>query len=262
MLKKTVGALLAMLCAGGLLAGVASAKDEVLLQEMVNLEKTYIPPLFFTNQPDKVQAANKAMKLLRAEWNGFKQAYYDYKPDYANWQRYFDDIEFAIQDAEAVVASVTAENPQTLVLAHEALEGVRATMLSLRPQNGFPKFITDKLTIYHDPMEHIVISLKTQPMSAALIEEVKATYVVAEKAWSDVEKCPVDPGMWGFSTDKMQQYYDLVVRERAALDRLAEALESGDPMAIKMAGTLALKQPFVETYILFGDMAPFTPPAP
>ena len=76
----------------------ASAKDEVLLQDMVQLEKSYIPPLFFTNQPDKLQAARKGLLLLRSSWNGFKASYYDYRPDYANWQAYFDDIEYAIQE--------------------------------------------------------------------------------------------------------------------------------------------------------------------
>ena len=58
---------------------------------MVNLEKTYIPALFFTNQVDKLLPAQKALKLLRGEWNLFKASYYDYRPDYANWQIYFDE---------------------------------------------------------------------------------------------------------------------------------------------------------------------------
>jgi hypothetical protein len=67
--------------------------------------------------------------------------------------------------------------------------------------------------------------------------------------------------MWGFSSEKMLLYYSLLVKERTALDNLAAALESGDPAAIKMTGTLALKQPFVDAYILFGDLTPFAPPA-
>jgi hypothetical protein len=262
MLKKSMRVLLAALCVIGLLAGTASAKDEVLLQDMINLEKAYIPPLFFTNQADMLPAAKKGMMILRAEWNAFKLAYYDYKPNYNNWQMYLDTAEYAIQDAEAIVASVTPANPATLILAHEALEGVRMTMLELRTHNGFPKFITDAMTTYHGPMEYIVIALKTQPMSPALIEDVTATYKIAEKAWTKVEKCPVDPGMWGFSNEKMQLYYSLLVKERAALDNFAAALESGDPAAIKMTGTLAIKQPFVDAYILFGDLTPFAPSAP
>lgn len=262
MLKKITGMLLALLCVMGLFAGTASAKDEVLLQEMVNLELKYIPALFLTNQPDKLLPAKKAMNLLRGEWNGFRAEYADYRPDYANWGIYFDQIEYAIQDAEAIVATVTPENPATLVMAHEALEGVRAVMLELRPLNGFPKFITDKMTRYHDPMEHIVIALKTEPMSPELIAEVEATFVETNKALEGIEKCPVDAGMWGFSVEKMLAYYNKLAMTRAALDNLGAALESGDPMAVKMAGTLPLKQPFVEMYTMFGDMTPFMPPAP
>jgi len=259
MLKKSVGMLLAACFALVLGAGVASAQDDVLLQDMVSLEKIYIPALFFTNQPDKLLPAKKSLVQLRSAWDGFKSAYYDYRPDYANWQVYFGDIEYALQDAEAIVATVSPENPSTLVLAHEALERVRLTMLSLRPLNGYPKFITDKMTMFHDPMEQIVLALKNQPMSPALLEEVEATFVETMKAWSEVEKCPVDPGLWGFSTEKMLAYYAKVAEERTALDNLAAALESGDPVAIKMAGTLAIKEPFVQAYTMFGDFTPFAP---
>jgi len=259
MLKKSLSLLLAMVCVLGLLVGSASAKDEVLLQDMVSLEKVYIPALFFTNQPDKLLPAKKALQLYRGAWNQFNATYADYRPDYANWGVYFENIEYALQDAEAVVASVTPENPASLVLAHEALEGVRATMLSLRPLNGFPKFITDKMTQFHDPMEHIVISLKTQPMSPELIAEVEATFVETMKAWSEVEKCPVDAGLWGFSVEKMMGYYAKISEEATALDNLAVALESGDPVAIKMACTLAIKEPFVQAYTMFGDFTPFMP---
>jgi len=257
MQKKLLGVLLIAVCALGLLAGTASAKDEVLLQDMIALEKVYIPALFFTNQPDKLLPAKKALQMYRGAWNQFKATYADYRPDYANWGVYFEDIEYALQDAEAVVASVTPENPETLVLAHEALEGVRATMLILRPLNGFPKFITDKMTQFHDPMEQIVIALKTQPMSPELIAEVEATFVVTMKAWDEVEKCPVDAGLWGFSVEKMLAYYAKIAEEAAALDNLTAALESGDPVAIKMAGTLAIKEPFVQAYTMFGDFTPF-----
>lgn len=262
MLKKSMGIMLAALCALTLFAGQASARDEVLLQAMADLEQAYIPPLFFTNQVDKLPAAKKGMMILRGEWNVFKAGYYDYRPDYANWQIYLDEVEYAIQDAEAIVATVTPENIATLVQAHDALEGVRKAMLDLRTHNGFPKFITDKMTLYHEPMETIVLELKNQPMSPALLEEVALLYTEADKAWHQAEICPVDPEMWGFSIDKMKLYYNQVTKVRATLDTLAAALESGDPVAIKMAGTLALKQPFVDTYIMFGDLTPFVAPAP
>ena len=92
LMRKAVGMLLGIVCVLGVVSGVASAKDEVLLQDMAQLEKTYIPPLFFTNQPDKLQAARKGMLLLRSAWNGFKASYYDYRSDYANWQAYFDVV--------------------------------------------------------------------------------------------------------------------------------------------------------------------------
>lgn len=246
-MKKIVGALLAALMLMGLMGGVATAQDEELMQDFVNLEKAYIPPLFFTNQgPDYIDPAQKTMNNFMTKWSGFYNKYYNYKPDYANWQSYFDAMDLAVKDA-ATKIGVGNE-------AHEALEAVRATMLELRPKNGFPKFITDKMTIYHDPMEHIVLTLKfaTAP-TPELMAELAITLEEAQKAWSNVEKCPVDAGLWGFTVQEMNMYYNMLQTERTALDNFAAALAAGDFALMKRTGTLALKGPFVQVYKFFGN---------
>ncbi|MDT8419942.1 MAG: hypothetical protein RQ754_05890 [Desulfuromonadales bacterium] len=245
-MKKIVGFMLAALMVVGLMGGVAMAQDEELMQDFVNLEKVYIPPLFFTNQgPDYIAPAQMTMNKLIKEWNAFYTKYYDYKPDYANWQSYFDAIDTAIKDAATKIDGTPA--------AHEVLEAVRATMLDLRPKNGFPKFITDKMTIYHDPMEHIVLTLKnaTAP-TPELMAELALTLEETQKAWSDVEKCPVDAGLWGFSVQQMNMYYNMLQAERDALDAFAAAFAAGNFPLMKQTGTLALKGPFVQAYKFFG----------
>lgn len=264
MKNKIVGLLLVSFCILGLFANVASAKDEVLLQEMVNLEKAYIPVLFYTSQPEKVAEAKQAMTAFRNDWNLFFQHYYDYKPDYVNWLSYFMDIDSAVREANDHLTTATIENPFPMTLAHDALERIRITMLSLRPNNGFSKFITDKMTVYHEPMKQIVVLLKTETVTPTLIEEVRALHVEADKAWSAVEKCPVDPGMWGFDTEQMQGFYFQIFKVRTALNYLSYALESGDPALIQTAGTDSFKRSFVSNYVFLADIyLPFIrPPAP
>jgi len=245
-MNKIVGFMLTGLMLVGLMGGVAMAQDEELMQDFVNLEKAYIPPLFFTNQgPEFVLPAQKTMNNFLAKWEAFSNKYYDYKPDYANWQSYFDAMDYAVKDAATKVGIGNT--------AHEALEAVRATMLELRPKNGFPKFITDKMTIYHDPMEHIVLTLKsaTAP-TPELMAELGATLEETQKAWSEVEKCPVDAGLWGFAVQDMNMYYTMLQAERTALDNFAAAFASGNFAMMKQTGTLALKGPFVQAYKFFG----------
>jgi len=247
-MKKIVGFILATFMLVGLMSGVAMAKDEELMQDFVTLEQSYIPPLFFTNMGQELPS-KASMNIFLGKWQAFSSKYYDYKPDYANWQSYFDQMDYAIQDAKGIIFG-----GGVLTDAHEALEAVRATMLQLRPLNGFPKFIADKMTIFHDPMEHIVLTLKfaTAP-TPELLAEMAATLVLAEKAWSDVEKCPVDAGLWGFTPQEMMQYYGMLAQERAALDAFAAAMASGNFQMIKQTGTLPLKGPFVKAYTFFGD---------
>lgn len=261
------GMILALSC-----AGTAMAKDEVLEADMVALEKTYITPLFFTSAQSP--ATFLSMAEYKAAWVNFSGKYYDYRPDYANWQTYFDQISVAVAEAEVIVnaaratctpgvaPSPTSCDLSTLPLAHDALEAARMTMLDLRPLNGFPKFITDKMTLFHEPMETIVLSLKGKfpgQLDSVLLEELAGHLVEAEKTWSDVEKCPVDPSLWGFSVAQMNKFYTLVADERARLDAFKNAMASGDQAAIIATG-MALKPQFVEAYKMFGTFAKYMTP--
>lgn len=249
--------LLSLFVVAGLLlcgfVGSAFAKDEALLQAMVNLEKTYIPPLFQTNM--ELPATPKGMMIFNAEWNKFKAAYEDYRPNYANWGAYFDEMQSAIDSANAIVQSGSSYKP-----AHEQLEVVRLTMLTLRTHNGYPKFITDKMTLFHGPMEEAVLTVLNNKdnLTEELLVEVDAMLVDAIKAWCNVEKCPIDAGMWGFSPEQMAQYYMLVQQERTALTNYVQILASRNIPEI-IAKAPSIKAPFISAYTFFGDFTPFQP---
>lgn len=252
--------------------GIALAKDEVLEADMVALEKAYITPLFFTSA--QVPATFPSMAEYKSAWVNFSGKYYEYRPDYANWQIYFDQISGAVAEAEVIVNAAKATctpgvpmspstcNLSTLPKAHDALEAARMTMLELRPKNGFPKFITDKMTVFHEPMETMVLSLKGKTpgsLDSTLLLELEAHLAEAEKAWGDVEKCPVDPSLWGFSVAQMNRFYALVADERARLDAFKASLAAGDQAEIISKG-MALKPQFVEAYKMFGNFAKYMTP--
>lgn len=251
-MKKVLAVVvMAALCAMALPAG---AQDEVLLQDMANLEKAYIPPLFYTSA-QQLAPSVKSMNIYKAEWRAFANAYYNYRPDEANWKNYFDLVERAIQEADAIVAS-----GQNLTLAHDALEHVRLTMRQLRIRNGFPKFSPDTLTAFHDPMEAIVLSVKGKTpdqIDDALIASLYDLLSSALFLWDKVEKCPLDPILWHFTDTQTSNYYQYLLSERTALEAFETALNSGDKAAIIAKG-VAIKPTFVNTYTLFGDFARIT----
>jgi tetratricopeptide (TPR) repeat protein len=234
--------------------GAALAKDEMLVQNMADMEKAYIPPLFYTSA-QSLSLSDKSMGIFTAAWREFRTAYYDYRPDETNWSAHFDRIEEAVRKAESIVAT-----GQNLVSAHDALEEVRVAMLQLRTHNGFSKFTTDKLTAFHHPMESIVLSVKgKQPeqIDETMLAGLRELLDEALFTWDKVEKCPLDAELWGLTEAQAGNYYQYLFAEKNALLNFEAALNVEDKAAIIRTG-VALKPNFVNLYTLFGDFARVT----
>ncbi|OGW35527.1 MAG: hypothetical protein A2X58_00775 [Nitrospirae bacterium GWC2_56_14] len=235
----------------------ASAKDKDLVQAMADFDKAYIPPMFFTSSNSKPLSV-KSMAICKSEWEKFTGAYYDYRPNYANWQSYFVTINEAVAEADVIVTSC-ALNPSCtdVVPAHEPLELVRLTMRELRTHNGFPKFNTDALTAFHEPMEAIVLTVKGKTPDMIDEATIAALYAHLDEAfflWRKVEKCPLDPELWHFTDQQVTDYYTYLFQERLALTTFKDALDSGNKLAIIQTG-VGVKPTFVKAYTLFGDFA-------
>lgn len=250
---------LMVLCTLLVAANTGWAKDEMLEQDMAILEKAYIKPLFFSNKGNLVKT-RATLQSYRSAWTTFDVIYRTYRPDYQNWVKYFEDIEAAVQRAEEALVKAES-NPALLKSAvHPALEEVRTTMLQLRPRNGFPKFITDKMTIFHEPMEGIALSLADPNLQPAMITPSMIGYYrelldEASFAWSKVENCDVDAAVWGFSPEDVALLKSYIAQEKAALDKFSLALAAEDKVMIKQLGP-ALQPTFVKAYIMFGWLAP------
>jgi hypothetical protein len=247
-------------------AGAAQAKDDALVSAMIGLEKAYINPLFFTNNmnPPKSKAS---MDAFVAEWGRFAAAYRAYRPSQRNWRSHFETVDQAIALAQPVVAQAAkafaARDPACalgacplLVTAHDHLEAVRYAMRDLRIHNGFPKFVTDKLTAYHDPMEAIVLTFKGRTLDQVTAEELAAVGEALDEAvflWTLVEKCPIDAEAWGFGAAQVAEIERRIAAESAILQALAGYYDAGDFGALA-AASMSLKQAFVPVYTAFaGD---------
>ena len=238
---RTIFAILLLL---GVVSGTAMAKDDVLVQDMIDLERVYIPALFLTSQnaPTAVPAFNSYV----SSWNNFRDEYGTYRSSQRNWISYFTSVQNLVDYAGDLV------DEGHLLEAHEVLELVRTTMRELRKRNGFPKFNTDELTAFHSIMGEI-IAISMEEFDGNTIDTLYELYRDASHAWFKVEKNSVDQDAWGLTDDEMLEYSAYVQAERTALDTFEMALIDGDVPTIRIAA-LGLKPAQAKAYLLLGDL--------
>lgn len=232
----------------------AIAKDNQLKQEMIDLEQTYIPALFFTGKPAddvtpeaQLLGISKAkLSIYKVSWAAFSDKYKTYRSSWRNWISYFESVQGLIDEADGLL-----EDGNRLD-SHEVLEEIRTTMADFRGRNGFPKFITDQFTDFHTIMGEI-ISIATKEFDENTIEILFELYKEASRAWSKVEKNVVNPDAWDLSPEDVGFYYNLIQAERVALDNFELALSYGDPAGIT-ATAKGLKSPQAQAYLTLGGV--------
>jgi hypothetical protein len=218
-------------------------------EDMVALDRAYVPALALTNQP-KPEPSRKAMARLREEWNRFKgahaQAPAGYEP--AAWTRASADIEAAIAAAEK---SLDAGKPGA---AHEDLERVREVQLTLRRGAKQPYFLDD-LTVYHEAMEKLAgpAAAKTATtITEADIAAIKAAMPEAERAWAIVVTNQGAASKHGLSAEAEAQVQRDIDAETRVMADLKAALDAGDRGRIAETA-MATKPAFSRLFQRFGQ---------
>jgi len=227
--------------------GLPFASFAGLKEDMVALDRAYIPALAVTTE-GKLPESQRAMELLTRQWTLFKQQNTAIKGGDRQWPKDMTDIDRMITDANKVVAGGV-----DLVKAHEALEGVRMTMLAMRARSKMPYYL-DALTHFHDPMEEIVLAAKDktpETFGEADLAKIRAALPEAEKRWAAVKATRVDPA-FGLSAEQQQTLAGLIARESEALDNLRKALAGSDRAALIKAA-VTIKPAFARIYISFGN---------
>lgn len=223
------------------------AKDDNLLKDMAELEQSFIPILFYTGKPVPPKVPS-AMASYNQAWDSFHATYRDYRASWWSWMQPLENVDSHVDMAADYVAS------GDYLMAHEeALESVRTTMRDFRRTNGFPKFTTDLLTDFHSIMGTMFGVVNSPGYNHQDISTLEILYKQASKAWSTVEKNPVDQTLWSLSDSKAMAYDMAVEAERLALDTLEAALASGDLATIK-AAVFAIKPPQAKAYLILGGV--------
>lgn len=221
-----------------------------LKEDMIALDRAYIPALAVTTE-GKLPESQRAMELLNKQWALFKKQHAATKGGDAQWSKDMAGIDRMIADANKVVAGGV-----DLVKAHEALEGVRMTMLAMRARSRMPYYL-DALTRFHDPMEDIVLAAKDktpETFADADLTKIRTALPEAEKRWAEVKATRVDPA-FALSPEQQKTLAGLIATESEALDNLKKALAGNDRAALIKAA-VAIKPAFARIYMSFGDFAP------
>lgn len=228
-----------------ILIGLSSPVIGGLIDDMVILDRSYIPALALTNQSDKpAGAVVESMRRLNSAWPLFIRSLSKADRESPVLAQAVSVAGAKIQEANGLVAAGKRKD------AHEALETVRNAFWKARAAMNI-QYLPDLMTAFHEPMEHfydLVVRPGSNPKDlAALLEELSAR-------WADVEKTRPDPKLFGLNEEQVGRFTVLVKKEREILTKLSGILRTGNAEAIsKTAGSM--KGTFAQAYLVFGDFS-------
>ncbi|MCU0897078.1 MAG: hypothetical protein MUC55_06215 [Burkholderiales bacterium] len=226
-----------------LAALVAAPAGAAVMDDFIVFDRSYIPALALTNQPQKPQAAiDESMKRLDAAWAKLLAALPASEKADPVYAAAIARSEKGIKEAQRL------SREGARAAAHGALEEVRVAFWEARTQKGVD-FYQDRMTAFHETMEAFT-DLAAKPDADA--KKLRALLDESSSLWRKVETAQFDAARFGFDADRTARLQGLVKKERDVLAQLDAALEAGD--RAKLAeGAKALKGTFSQAYLLFGD---------
>jgi len=235
-----------LLATAALLAGPAAVAG--IHEDMVALDRAYVPALVLTNRPD-AEPARRAIAALRTEWNAFRSRYPVAPPGYspAAWQRATGEVEAAIAAAEKQIAA--GKGPA----AHEDLEAVREAMYTLR-REAHVAYYMDDLTAFNTAMEHIARAVggrSAQGLTDSEVAAVRAALPEAEVTWAAVVANRAAVARHIDAPERQAAAHAQIDVETATLAGLKAAVAANDRAGIATYGN-TLKPGFSKLFALFG----------
>lgn len=229
------------------LQGGPTDTEGFVLKNMVQFDQVYIPALAFTKQ-NKLPESRRAIGALRREWNDFRRKNFGWVREDVDGTAGFAEIDSKILKAEETIAY-----GRSLSEAHEALEGIRSTLLKIRRHLGMA-YYPDLLTDFHGPMEKIVQAVRDKEpggLSSEDVETIRTTLEMARPVWKQVSETKFDADLYQFDDNAVEKLKKGIEGVESSLESLAEALAAGDQAKIIQAAR-SLQPGFAGVYLLFG----------
>jgi hypothetical protein len=220
-----------------------------LEKDMVAFDKVYVAALSLSGDDNRTMT-KKVMKSLEQQWQTFKKNHF---PDFNDDQSAkidFAEISQMIDDA-ARIARLNGK----LSEVQEILEGVRINFLHLRQRNSIDYYL-DYLTKFHESMEPMVAQAqgKTQEtLTSGNVSTMKIQFSECSQDWQEALKAKFDNSLFSFTEDMEAKRKGYLSSGTEALDRLRQALESENKIAIIQEAE-AVRANFAQLFALFGSL--------
>lgn len=228
--------------------------QDKLLKSMAQLDRAYIPALFFADL-SKQREAELSFQRLKNAWSGFYDKYYGLKLKYGvdiideYWQDDFDRAGALIASAESLIKA------RRLKEAALTLAPLQPIFAKLRHRHNLDYFL-DRLIDFHLSLNSLTNNLiGKKQLTFREIERLSGPEAELTKKWEAVESSKINRNIYGFSSAKVGSFKKLLVQEKTAIAQLKAAVTKQDPVKVRQTVN-DLRSGFAYIYRVFGDFQP------
>ncbi|MFK7773122.1 MAG: hypothetical protein AB8F94_13325 [Saprospiraceae bacterium] len=230
------------------LFSLASSCEEenvnVLLQDMAEFDKAYIPVLYYVRQGEMANA-KKSVFFLNHSWQKINRKYKNLNPENDDWQEAFRMTDAWLSDA---YFSIDAMQPRD---AYIFLDHVRYQMLELRIQNGIDYYLDDvwEFEASLDLVEEVAVDQMLCLLDYSEFEEIVKDL---NEQWNIVKKAKVDGELFDLDADGLIALKNQKKKMQEAIIVFNQAVEEMEGENLAMTATF-LRQAYLEYLAGFGD---------
>ena len=227
----------------------AFAVPSGLVASMAVLDKTYIPALGLSGQPDQQAKAKIAFATFESAWEAFNTLFASEAGFDAEWTEDLEKVGAAVSKARSALMD-ESNGPE----AHEALEKARMIFLASRTRQKIAYFL-DYLTLFHNSMEDLLNNKPSGKISGWTLEEKAGFAADLDISMARWKKVKAEEGLLPDASLSAKASAVYVTQWQAIDSIMAgtkKAFDAGDEKAFsEKLGQL--KPNFIKTFFLFGD---------
>ena len=231
-----------------LLISLASSCEEenvnIMLQDMAEFDKAYIPVLYYVRQGE-MDNAKKSVFFLNHSWQKVNRKYKNRNPENDDWQEAFRMTDAWLSDA---YFSIDAMRPKD---AYIFLDHVRYQMMELRNQNDIDYYLDDvwEFEARLDLAEEVAVDQMLCLLDYCEFEEIVKDL---NEQWEIVQQAKVDAKLFDLDAEDLKILKDQRKKLQEAIIVFNQAVEEMEGENLAMTATF-LRQAYLEYLAGFGD---------
>lgn len=216
----------------------------VLLQDMAEFDKAYIPVLYYVRQGE-MDNAKRAVFFLNHSWQKVNRKYKSLNPENDDWQETFRMTDAWLSDA---YFSIDAMQPKE---AYIFLDHVRYQMMDLRLKNNIDYYLDDvwEFEASLDLAEEVAVDQMLCLLDYCEFEDIVKDL---NDQWKIVTKAKVDAELFDLNTDDLKVLNNQKKSLQEAITVFNQAVQEMEGENLAMTATF-LRQAYLEYLAGFGD---------